>query len=63
MTTTLSDLMDFLSEGNSQGDILGLQVTYFQQRNFVQWQCCRKVRHMLWRNQMFIKAFRCCVLT
>jgi hypothetical protein len=36
--------MDFPSEGNSQGEILGLQVTYFQQRNFVQWQCCRKLR-------------------
>jgi hypothetical protein len=35
MMITLSDLADFPSEGNSQGEILGFQVIYFQERNFV----------------------------
>jgi hypothetical protein len=41
---TLSDLLDFPTEGNSQGEILGFQVIYSQQSNFVPWQYCRKVR-------------------
>ena len=32
---TLSDLTDFPSERNSQGEILGFQVMYFQERKFV----------------------------
>jgi len=44
MMITLSDMTDFPSGGNSQGEILGFQVIYFQQSNFVHWQCCRKVR-------------------
>jgi len=62
--TTLSIPIDFPSRGNSQGDILaGFQVIYFQQRSFVQWQCCRKVRLTLQRNQIYVKAVSCCVLT
>jgi len=60
---TLSDLTDFAGEGNFQGEILGFQVTYFQERNFVDWQCCRKVRLKLQRNRMLIKAVWCRVLT
>jgi len=30
MMVTLSNLTDFPSEGNSQGEILGFQVIYFQ---------------------------------
>ena len=40
---SLSDLIDFPSEGNSQGEILGFQVIFFQQRNFVHWQFCMSV--------------------
>ena len=50
MMISLSDLADFPSEGNSQGEILGFQVIYFQERNFVYWQYCRKVRLTLQRN-------------
>jgi len=32
---TLSDLTNFLNEGNSQGEILGFQVIYSQERKFV----------------------------
>ena len=63
MMISLSDLIDFPSEGNSQGEILGFQVIFFQQRNFVHWQFCRKVRLVLQRNQMFMKADWCHVLT
>jgi len=41
---TLSDLLDFPSEGNYQAEILRFQVIYSQQSNFVPWQYCRKVR-------------------
>jgi len=54
MMITLSNLTDFPSEGNSQEEILGFQVIYFQERDFVYWQYCRKVRLMLQRNQIFI---------
>ena len=54
MMKTLSNLTDYPSEGNSQEEILGFQVIYFQERDFVYWQYCRKVRLMLQRNQMFI---------
>jgi len=63
MMITLSDLPDFPSERNSQREILGFRVIYFQQRNFVHGQCCRKVRLTLQRNKVFIKAVWCCVLT
>ena len=54
---TLSDLADIPSEGNSEGEILGFQVIYFQVRNFVYWQYCRKVRLTLQRNQTRISVF------
>jgi len=56
MMVTLSDLTDFPSEGNSQGVILGYQVIYFPERNFVFSRYCKKVRLILQRNQMLIKA-------
>jgi len=63
MMKSLSDLIDFPSEGNSQGEILGFQVMYIQQSNFVHWQFRSKVKLVLQRNQMLIKADWCHVLT
>jgi hypothetical protein len=62
MMISLSDLIDFPSEGNSQGEILGFQVMYIQQSNFVHWQFRSKVKLVLQRNQMLIKADWCHVL-
>jgi hypothetical protein len=56
MMITLCVLTDFTSEGNSQGEILGFQVIYFKERNFVYWQYCRKVRLMLQKYLVFVKA-------
>ena len=41
---TLSVLTDFPSERNPQRVFHGFQLIYFQERKFVHWQCCRKIR-------------------
>ena len=68
MLIALSDLTDVPGETNSQAEgISGFQVTglcpYFQHRNFVHWQCCRKVRLMLQRSQMLMQAVWCSMLS